>query len=42
MRTGFTLPAVLLARFFELAQNFNAIHCDVIMTLNIGILPDLN
>ena len=26
------------------AQNFNAIHCDVTMTLNIGItiLPDLN
>ena len=37
-------PAVLLARLFELAQNFNAIHCDVTMTLNIGItiLPDLN
>ena len=36
--------AVLLARLFELAQNFNAIHCDVTMTLNIGItiLPDLN
>ena len=35
--------AVLLARLFELAQNFNAIHCDVTMTLNIGItiLPDL-
>ena len=36
--------AVRLARLFELAQNFNAIHCDVTMTLNIGItiLPDLN
>ena len=36
--------AVLLARLFELAQNFNAIHCNVTMTLNIGItiLPDLN
>ena len=28
--------AVLFARLFELAQNFRAIHCDVIMALNIG------
>ena len=30
--------------FYFAAQNFNAIHCDVTMTLNIAItiLPDLN
>ena len=35
--------AVLLACLFELAHNFNAIHCDVTMTLNIGItiLPEI-
>ena len=37
--------AILYAHWFCFAaQNFNAIHCDVTMTLNIGItiLPDLN
>ena len=37
--------AALYAHWFCFAaQNFNAIHCDVTMTLNIGItiLPDLN
>ena len=39
-----TLPrSPFFSRLFELAQNFRAIHCDVIMALNIGstILPGL-